>query len=68
MLPLSDDISPYLLDHYGTCKRGPDCYWGKDAQGKFDGCLRVGWKGRMCAHWTPSGAKTLEELRSLIHD
>lgn len=56
-------LSDYLLDHYGHCDRGADCYWGRDAAGQFDGCLRIGWRGRGCKHWHPTGAQTLDELR-----
>jgi hypothetical protein len=47
----------YALDNYGTCDREADCYWGKDAAGRFDGCLRVGWRGRDCPHWHPKPAQ-----------
>jgi len=59
----ADDLADYLLDHYGTCVRGPDCYWGVDRHSKFDGCLKTGWKGRGCPHWRPLGATTYAELR-----
>ena len=53
-----DDLTDYLLDHYGACDRdkgdaGNDCYWGKDARGDWNGCLRTGWRGRECKHWHP---------------
>ena len=59
------DLAEYLLDNYGTCERGADCYWGKNAVGQFDGCLRTGWRGRECKHWQPLGATTYEELAQL---
>lgn len=49
------DLAAYLLDNYGTCKLGPDCY--------FKGCLGSGWLGQGCAHWVPMGCTTWEELK-----
>jgi hypothetical protein len=60
-----NDLAEYLLDNYGTCDRGADCYWGKDAQGNFNGCLRVGWIGRSCKHWKPLGATSYAELSQM---
>ena len=57
------DLRDYLLDNYGTCDRGADCYWGKDGRGRFDGCLRTGWRGRACEHWRPIGV--IEDDRGL---
>lgn len=57
-----NDLADYLLDNYGACARGADCYWGKDAAGRDNGCLKVGWRGRGCKHWQPLGATTLDEL------
>lgn len=57
-----NDLSDYLLDTYGECARGADCYWGRNAFGQFDGCLKTGWSGRSCKHWKPLGAQTYEEL------
>jgi hypothetical protein len=62
---MTDDISSYLLDHYGFCDRGSDCHWGKDALGRYDGCLKTGWHGRRCKHWHPAGATTLKELMNI---
>lgn len=53
----------YLLDHYGHCDRTAECYSGIDAFGRFNGCLKTGWKGRACKHWRPLGAETFDELR-----
>lgn len=61
-----NDLSDYLLDNYGQCDRGTDCYWGRNAAGQFNGCLKVGWQGRGCKHWQPLGAQTIEELYSKI--
>ena len=66
-LPKSD-LADYLLDNYGVCSRGADCYHGKDARGKFNGCLRVGWRGRSCLHWIPVDAISYEDLAALNTD
>ena len=58
-------LSDYLLDHYGFCDRETDCYWGKDAKGRDNGCNKIGWKGRSCPHWHPLGATTYEELAQI---
>jgi hypothetical protein len=59
----------YLLDTWGSCDRDKltknDCFWGKDAQGKDNGCLKTGWKGRNCLHWHPLGATTYEQLSEI---
>ena len=60
MPPLPDD---YILDTYGTCDRESDCYWGKDKQGKYNGCLQVGWRGRDCLHWHPIEGELLDAIR-----
>lgn len=60
-----NDLTDYLADNYGTCDRGADCYHGKDDRGRFNGCLRVGWKGRACKHWHPLGVQTFEEIATL---
>lgn len=57
-----NDLAEYLLDNYGVCDREADCYHGKDKSGRFNGCLRTGWRGRECKHWHPLGATSLEEL------
>ena len=57
-----NEMADYLLDNYGSCDRGADCYWGKDARGEWNGCLKTGWRGRQCAYWKPHGATSLEEL------
>jgi hypothetical protein len=59
-------MKEYLLDNYGECDRGPDCYWGKDSKENWNGCLRMGWKGRACSHWKPLGATTMEELYAML--
>lgn len=61
-----NDLSDYLLDNYGHCDRAEDCYHGRDAAGRFNGCLRIGWQGRACKHWHPLGAQTFEELRAKL--
>lgn len=61
-------LSDYILDHYGSCSLGVDCYWGKDPLGRFNGCNRVGWKGRKCPHWQPTGATTWEELNAVCKE
>lgn len=53
----------YYLDNYGECDRGPDCYWGKDARGEWNGCLQTGWRGRRCRHWHPD-----ERLAALLFE
>lgn len=58
-----DDLATYLLDTYGACERGSDCYWGKDANGRENGCLKTGWRGRACKHWQPCGATNYDELK-----
>lgn len=50
-------MEDYLLDNYGVCTKGKtdaDC-----------DCLKPGarWLGRLCAHWQPSGATTLAQLK-----
>lgn len=57
-----NEIADYLLDNYGSCDRGADCYWGRDAQGRPNGCLAMGWRGRSCKHWQPLGVTSLEEM------
>ena len=61
-----NEIADYLLDNYGECNRGSDCYWGTDALGRWNGCLRTGWRGRQCKHWQSSGATNLDELRTVF--
>lgn len=61
-----NDVAEYLLDNYGACDRGADCYWGKDTRGAFNGCLKTGWRGRACRHWQPSGITSLEEMRERL--
>ncbi len=58
-----NELAEYLLDNYGECERGEDCYWGKNAFGRWDGCLRTGWKGRLCKYWKPLGATDYEGLK-----
>ena len=55
-------LADYIADNYGACARGSDCYWGRDEGGRFNGCLKIGWRGRACVHWEPTTAKTEEEL------
>lgn len=63
------DEALYFLDNYGSCDRGPDCYWGKDPSGNFNGCLKMGWRGRACPYWKPLGAldhKTLKAAQEAL--
>ena len=57
-----DDLATYIADHYGTCDRDHparnDCYWGTDAAGRLNGCLRTGWRGVGCPHWHPVEGKS----------
>jgi hypothetical protein len=61
-----NDLVEYLLDHHGLCDRDRpdrnDCYWGKDAAGRENGCLKVGWLGRGCKHWRPIGGTNLDYI------
>ena len=57
-----NDLVDYITDNYGTCDRGADCYHGKDAAGRFNGCLRTGWKGKACPYWHPTKATSFEDL------
>lgn len=63
------DLAEHLLDTYGHCDRDNgkqnDCYWGKDAAGRDNGCLKTGWLGRRCSHWRSLGATTYEELMEI---
>lgn len=74
-IPLSQDAAENAvpaellaqwLDTYGTCDRDNgkqnDCYWGKDAAGRENGCLKTGWRGRSCPHWTPIAENELAWL------
>jgi hypothetical protein len=60
------ELLAHWLDHYGQCSRDNgkqnDCYWGTDAARRDNGCLKVGWKGRACAHWTPISENELAWL------
>lgn len=55
MLAPNDDLAEYLLDNYGSCRRGPLCQ-----------CLRGGWLGRGCSCWKPAGVRNWEELDALM--
>lgn len=48
-----NDVESYISDNYGSCDRGADCYHGRDKSGRFNGCLRTGWRGVACPHWRP---------------
>lgn len=65
---MTDDLADYIAENYGTCDRDKpeqnDCYWGKDALGRWNGCLRTVWRGRRCPHWKPVAARTWDELRA----
>jgi hypothetical protein len=65
--PSDEELDNYLLDIYGTCTRDQgkqnDCYWGKDANGRDNGCLKIGWKGRACPHWQPISETQLQQIR-----
>jgi hypothetical protein len=52
--PTSGELEEYLADLYGTCSRGDDCYHGKNSNGKDNGCLKQGWRGRACPYWQPA--------------
>ena len=54
-------VEDYVLDNYGECDRGPDCYWNRDHLGV--GCLRGAWLGRACPHWKSVGE---EQLRAMM--
>lgn len=60
------DVIEHLLDIYGRCDRDQpkrnDCYWGKDASGRENGCLKTGWLGRACPHWQPAGAEEIDVI------
>jgi hypothetical protein len=64
-----NEILEHLQDTYGTCDRDKpgrnDCYWGKDAAGQYNGCLKVGWLGRNCEHWHPVNGEDLDKLLSV---
>lgn len=57
------ELLAHWLDDYGQCSRDNgrqnDCYHGRDAAGRDNGCLKVGWKGRGCPHWTPISGSEL---------
>lgn len=61
-----NELYEYLLDHYGICNRDRpsrnDCYWGKDAAGRDNGCLKTGWRGRGCKHWQPASADIIDRM------
>lgn len=61
-----NDLLEHLLNTYGHCDRDNgkqnDCYWGKDASGRENGCLKVGWLGRACRHWHPIDGEILDRL------
>lgn len=61
-----NELYEQLLDLYGLCDRDKparnDCYWGKDAAGRDNGCLRVGWLGRSCKHWRPADSRQIEAI------
>lgn len=59
---IRDDLAQYIADHYGSCRLGTDCYWGKDAAGNWNGCSRIGWKGTACQYWIPTTATNWDEL------
>ena len=67
--PTEKELRDYLLDEYGICIRpaGPndrnDCFWGKDARGNDDGCLKTGWKGSACPYWKPLGEDEIDAIR-----
>lgn len=58
-----DDLATYIADNYGTCNRGSDCYHGTDSRGRFNGCLRIGWRDVECPHWHPIEASNWDELK-----
>lgn len=65
------DALDYVLENYGSCDRDNgkqnDCYWGKDAVGRENGCLKTGWRGRSCPHWHAVEGETLAMLLAMHH-
>lgn len=63
------DVLAYVQENYGTCDRDNgkrnDCYWGTDATGQENGCLKSGWRGRNCNHWHPVEGQELVSLIAL---
>ena len=57
MLLSIEQIENYFLDNYGSCDMGPKCQ-----------CLRQGWKGQTCSHWTPAGIRNLNDLRKCAEE
>lgn len=60
-----NELLEHLLDSYGHCDRDGNpnnCYWGKDAAGNDNGCLKIGWRGRACKHWHPIDGEPLDFL------
>jgi hypothetical protein len=68
LMTARDELREYILDNYGSCDRDTpkrnDCFWGKDENGKDNGCNQVGWKGRACKHWHPVDEIQLEAILS----
>jgi hypothetical protein len=68
LTPTKQELLEYLRNEYGSCTRplGPndrnDCFWGKNAQGYDDGCLKTGWKGAACPYWQPADEDFLDGL------
>lgn len=63
---MDDDLASYIQDNYGICSRGSDCYLGKSSVGYFNGCLKVGWRGKACPYWQPVSARTWDEFRAML--
>ena len=51
-------ILDYILDNYGTCERGADCYFSRN------GCRNPvnEWRGRACIYWQPVEGDSLEVI------
>jgi hypothetical protein len=47
----------YFLDNYGACKLGGLCICINPKHPQYRG-----WLGRWCSLWTPSGARSWEDL------
>lgn len=66
---MTDELTDYILDHYGGCARGP----GRCRHDK-DGCNGTGgWRGRGCPDWRPVGGQLFTSLyeimkRSFAHE
>ena len=68
-----EGLEDYILDNWGECTRSPvgnnknACYWGKDSQGKDNGCLKTVWLGRACPHWKPIEGDRIDQIREVYN-